>query len=520
MLAAWLRPAPRGLFFRTMASSSRSYRDAISALNSLQTNAAALETIRATKGPQSNYAIPEMIEYLERIGYKPTDLNALNVIHVTGTKGKGSTCAFVTSILQTAKPDWTIGLYTSPHLVAVRERIRVNGAPISEDEFAKYFFEVWDRLEANDVRKNPATSSKPMYFRYMTLVAMHAFLSKKVDCTILEVGIGGLYDSTNIVPKPVTTGVTSLGLDHVKVLGNTIGEIAFQKGGIYKEDVPAFTVQQPEEGLEALRKQATDRKASSFTVIPPRPELERISLGLAGRHQLSNANLAVHLASSFLEQREPSSPHDISEQLPETFTKGLTHARWPGRCQRVTDPHHPRLTWFFDGAHTTESLECCMQWYASPSQTFGNKSTPIRVLVFNCTSGRSGKAFLSTMFSTVAAQLATYPPSAAVTDLFDRVIFSTNITYADGHFKGDLTKVALTDAEVLKTQSELSEGFAALFPLFPADQIIAAPSIQHTVEAIHALLADQNHNIEVLVCGSLHLVGGVIEVAGLADVAL
>lgn len=513
------RAQPVSLRSLSRAMSSRTYKDAIDQLNTLQTNAATLEALRNSKGRLSDYAIPEMIEYLGRIGYTPEDLNRLNVIHVTGTKGKGSTCAFVDSILRKNKPNWKIGLYTSPHLIAVRERIRINGAPISEEDFAKYFFDVWDRLEANDVRKDPITTPKPMYFRYLTLMAYHAFLDLKVDATILEVGIGGLYDSTNIVPTPIVTGVSSLGLDHVNVLGNTIGEIAFQKGGIYKEGVPAFSVPQPENGVEVLQQQANDRKASSFVVTPSFPEIDNLPLGLAGKHQVSNANLAVHLAASFIATKTDTPVLSVDAGLPQTYIDGLRDAKWPGRCQRVADPSHPQLTWFLDGAHTKESLQCCMEWYVSPHQAFNTSSTTLRVLVFNCTSGRSGKAFLSTMFATTASQLATIPSQPDVSSVFDRVIFSTNVTYADGHFKGDLTKVALTEAEIIKTQRELAETFSELFPTVPLEQVTAAPSIEHAITSIYSLLKE-DVQVQVLVCGSLHLVGGVIEVAGLADVAL
>lgn len=210
---------------------------------------------------------------LPLISKQPDDLNRLNVLHITGTKGKGSTSAFVSSLLTTVAPQAKVGLYTSPHLVAVRERIRINGVPIDEALFAKYFWEVWDRLEANTAVRprfslfldfslipsapfqtaDPDTSEKPAYFRYLTIMAMHVFLAEKVrflhlfltnsaqlygflqvDATILEVGVGGTYDSTNVVPSPITTGVTALGIDHIWVLGKTIPEIAAQKGGIYK----------------------------------------------------------------------------------------------------------------------------------------------------------------------------------------------------------------------------------------------------------------------------------------------
>jgi len=240
---------------------TRTYKDAVELLNSLQSNAAALEAARASGGRSSEVAIPEMLEYLGRIGYCANALNALNVIHITGTKGKGSTSAFTESILRHHTPEWKIGLYTSPHLVAVRERIRIDGAPISEERFATFFFEVWDKLVQNDKRQLPSTSLMPGYFRFMTLVAFHAFLALKVNVAVLEVGVGGTHDSTNIVPKPIVTGITALGIDHVAVLGPLLRDIAWQKAGIFKEGVPAFTVNQPKEGMSVLEDRARELKA-------------------------------------------------------------------------------------------------------------------------------------------------------------------------------------------------------------------------------------------------------------------
>ena len=131
--------------------SFRTYTDALTHLNSLQSNAATLEALKS-KGPILNQqSLPEMRDYLHRIGYSATDLNSLKVIHVAGTKGKGSTSAFCDSILR-QMPSIKVGLYTSPHLIQVRERIRINGIPISNDLFVKYFYQVWDRLESTLVR--------------------------------------------------------------------------------------------------------------------------------------------------------------------------------------------------------------------------------------------------------------------------------------------------------------------------------------------------------------------------------
>ena len=125
-------------------------------------------------------SLPEMREWLRRIDYLPEDLNRLNMIHITGTKGKGSTCAFVASLLQHLLPERKIGLFTSPHLKDVNERIQLNSRPIGETLFAQYFWEVWDRLEASAVKEGLDGRLKPTYFRYLTLMAWHAFLDMKV----------------------------------------------------------------------------------------------------------------------------------------------------------------------------------------------------------------------------------------------------------------------------------------------------------------------------------------------------
>jgi len=302
------------------------------------------------------------------------------------------------------------------------------------------------------------------------------------------------------------------------VLGKTVGEIAWQKGGIFKEGVPAITVNQPREGLDVLRQRSVDLKASEFIVVPPLPELSETRLGLAGDHQITNAGLAVVLSQKFLELKESVAPQ---KTLPGTFIEGLEAARWPGRCQTVNDPTFPPIVWFLDGAHTVESLECCIEWFVSPTATLRTVSTrgkPIRVLIFNCTHGRSGLSFLETVLAKIATQLQLHGSEEAPHTFFDKAVFCANVTYADGNFKGDLTTVSISKDD-LKTQQELAEAWTSLVPIFPKENTHVLPSIEHAVGIVREE-ASNGRPVEVLVTGSLHLVGGLIEVAGLSDVAL
>ncbi|BEJ12021.1 hypothetical protein CspHIS471_0204810 [Cutaneotrichosporon sp. HIS471] len=479
---------------------SRTYSEAIRLLNTCQSNAATIEAIRKSGGRLNEWGIKEMLDYLRRIGYAPDDLNKLNVVHITGTKGKGSTSAFTERILR-SQIGGKIGLYTSPHLCAVRERIRVNGEPLSEDDFAKYFFEVWERLEADPKTLTDHTPIFPIYFRLLTLLAFHAFLSIGVDATVLEVGIGGTYDSTNIVPRPVVTGVSALGLDHTAVLGNTIEEIATNKGGIYKAGVPALSVPQEQAAGLAVLRACAEKVGAPFEIVPPLPA--SVTLGLRGEHQRVNASLAVGLAKRFL----LATGRSVDDtDFPEAFKAPLATTRWPGRCQAAKDDKDSNITWLLDGAHTVESLRSCGEW------AWGEEATKPTALIFNTSGGRQSEVLLAALLDAGAGAAGT--DRATLGAGFTDAIFCTNVTYTDGHFKGDLTAAAIdpNDLAALATQRALADAWIKLVPGF-SGKVHVVPSIEHAVNIVHGEEGPRS----VLVAGSLHLVGGVMEVAGLQN---
>lgn len=386
------------------------YKDAIRTLNSLQTNASFLEQLRRER-PDPRAQLEAMRGFLERSGLQVEDLDGLNIIHVTGTKGKGSACAFTERILRGY--GLKTGFYSSPHLVQVRERIRINGQPLSKELFSKYFWLVYNRLEET---KDAAQASMPAYFRFLTIMAFHVFLQEKVDLAVLEVGIGGAYDCTNIIRTPVVCGVSSLGIDHTSILGDTVEKIAWQKGGIFKPGVPAFTVPQPERPLEVLRDRARELGCPLYVC----PELDAfeagsqaLELGLAGGHQRSNAALALQLARTWLQRRgyeagpgvlpevPPSAEPSAQPSVPlapvfrpsDAMIQGLRDTEWLGRTQVLP---HGAVTWYIDGAHTTSSVQACVRWFrqAALSHDKPQDGSEVRVLLFNATGDRDTAALL------------------------------------------------------------------------------------------------------------------------------
>ncbi|KAK3329110.1 Mur ligase [Apodospora peruviana] len=506
---------------RKMASKTRTYNDAIDALNSLQTPFAVIEARRKAGVRPDAVSVKEMRTYLTRIGYSSHDLDRLNIVHVAGTKGKGSTCAFVDSILsryQKARGvPRRIGLFTSPHLIAVRERIRINSRPISEELFARYFFEVWDRLESSVGKEGPDASanadadaaliapagSKPIYARYLTLMSYHVFLSEGVDAAVYETGIGGEYDATNIVERPVATGISSLGIDHVYVLGDTVDKIAWHKAGIMKTGSPAFTIEQVPSAAQVLKDRAKEKKVE-LKVLDIDSRLQGVNVRPDANFQRKNASLAIALAETTIAKLDPSFSLDPQGPLPNEFVDGLEQVVWRGRCEVKEERD---VVWHVDGAHTVDSLKMAARWFVDECKKPGPK-----VLIFNQQGRQEAVDFLEGLCNTVKNA----DPNGIG---FRHVIFCTNVTYAETGYKRDFVNHQYNpkDIENLTTQRAFAEKWSVIDP---SANVMAVLSIEEAINKVRSL-ADiglkEDEKVQALITGSLHLVGGALGILEGAD---
>ena len=266
--------------------------------------------------------------------------NNLRTIHLAGTNGKGSTAAMVQSILRNA--GLKVGLYTSPHLVSFNERIRVNGTQVSNNfiiDFMKKFNDDIDEI-------------KSTFFETTTVLALYYFNYKKVDVAVIETGLGGRLDSTNVLDTDLTI-ITPIDIDHQNILGHTIKEIASEKAGIIKKNTPVISSHQHKEVMKILSNRA--KSINTKIIIPQKPEKITIdyfstrfnvnnksySIPLLGEHQADNAALAIQAVRIF----KPKLNYNI-------ISDGLINTVWPGRFHLLDK----KLPIFYDVAHNQAGI--------------------------------------------------------------------------------------------------------------------------------------------------------------------
>ncbi len=305
-------------------------------------------TRRANAGPVTSTDALHYLSTLQPFGYKPgldstralaqrlgDPHDSLRFIHVAGTNGKGSTCAMLDAIYRAS--GLRVGLYTSPHLVRFNERIRVQGESIPDDALARVVEQV--RVAASTA----APPLQPTFFEFVTLVALLWFKESRVDLVVWETGLGGRLDATNIV-TPLAAVVTQVGMDHMNVLGPTLGDIASEKAGIFKPGIPAITSATHPDALAVLEFKARELGAPFLHVGPSAVEHFRFDLPLLGDHQRSNAALAAATVR-MLRFLLPVS----DEQL----AAGFASVQWPGRLQLLRRGNQLLL---LDGAHNRDGV--------------------------------------------------------------------------------------------------------------------------------------------------------------------
>jgi len=307
-----------------------------------------------------NFNLARMNRLLAGLGNPHRQLRA---VHIAGTKGKGSTAAMLSSMLSNC--DLTVGLYTSPHLTDVRERVQVNGEMIAEGDMTRLMAKI-----APVVKK--LAKDEPTYFEILTALAFLHFVERGVDLAVVETGLGGRLDSTNVL-KPEICVITNISYDHVGQLGDDLSKIAEEKAGIFKPGIPAVSAPQAPEAARALKRVAAKVKAPllftgkdiefSYRFESARPigphtrvsltkgesRFEHLAVPLLGEHQAINCGLALSAMAMLKERGFAFEDQQVIE--------GLAKADLPGRMEMLHD--NPRI--LADGAHNAASVEALMR---------------------------------------------------------------------------------------------------------------------------------------------------------------
>ena len=308
---------------------------------------------------QPHFGLERMVELLALRGNPHLKLK---VIHIGGTNGKGSTIAFLKKMLE--KLGLRVGAFSSPYLIHYTDQISINGESIPEAKLETLMADYQSLLEGESATNLQGTTE----FEIITAIAYDYFASEQVDVAIMEVGMGGLLDSTNVC-QPILTGITTIGLDHVALLGDTLEAIAEQKAGIIKQGIPLVTGRIAPEALAVIDRIAEGKDAPIFaygTDYQVRYQKSmvtgevfdytsvvrqgRFQTGLLGLHQIENAGMAIALLDNFCQEdgRELASNHVLAQALEETS--------WPGRLEIVS--REPLM--ILDGAHNPHAIKALL----------------------------------------------------------------------------------------------------------------------------------------------------------------
>ena len=402
------------------------------------------------------------LENLEKIGIKfelsriarvcayfgdPQD--TLKIIHVAGTNGKGSTCAFLDSILR--RSGYKVGLYTSPHLTDIRERIRVNGENIRGGDFTRLISSL---SSAVGTLKLELT-----YFEIMTAAAFRHFAERKVDLAIIEVGMGGRLDATNIIKSSLVSIITNIDYEHTQYLGNTLTKIAGEKAAIIKENGIVVTAETKSKPLRVIKRVSLEKKASLLRV--GNAGLAGYKLGLAGAHQQLNAVCALTAVKVLRQQ---------GIKIPESAVrKGLAAADWPGRLEvfKILMSNGEQRTVVLDGAHNPAGMKTLAAELRKKGRGYKRK-----IVIFGVLRDKKYREMIRMLAPLVNRVILVEPDS-------DRAL---SVRSMDRQWRGLLGKDRVFQAGTLK--SAVSQALAEA----KADDLIVGTGSLYTVGEIRKIL--------------------------------
>jgi dihydrofolate synthase/folylpolyglutamate synthase len=316
---------------------------------------------------------------------------AYRTIHIGGTNGKGSVAAMVERGLRAA--GLKTGRYTSPHLDRIEERVALGGQPIDRETFASVTGDVLDVVD--DLQAKGTLTVPPTFFEVSTAVAFEVFKRATVDVAVIEVGLGGRFDATNVL-TPAITAITTIAFDHERHLGSTLEQIAFEKAGIAKPGVPLVIGRLPREAAARISKVAREVEAPMFDAHATTTDRKYppLNLALKGRHQLENAAVAV----AILERWSTL----VSHVSTDAIVTGLTDCEWPARLEWLRLPSGGEL--LLDAAHNPAGATAL----ASYLQDTGSKKLPI---VFAAMADKDLNSMIAALAPVASAFIATTVPN-------------------------------------------------------------------------------------------------------------
>lgn len=388
---------------------------------------------------------------------------------IAGTNGKGSTAATLASILRVA--GYRIGLYTSPHLTRVNERIRIDGEDISDSDFAAFYFRVDDC--ARRLVDEGRLAWHPSFFETMTALAFLYFAERDVQIAVLEVGMGGRLDATNIV-EPLISVITDISLDHMEWLGNTIAEIAREKAGILRPNGVLVTLPQHPEANQAIGEAAVAlnvRGVNAADYVPVRSEEggtyeltvlgERIEVAspLAGSHQQRNIALAIASAAEL-------SNHHSYEITSAQIADGIHATRWPGRLERFSRSGQPDV--LLDVAHNPAGA-----WALRAALSHLNPEPRTMTAVFGCLRDKAIPEMAQILFPMFDSVVLTEVPSPRTASL------------------EDLVKAAAATGVQVLAASGPKEAFAQALASTPPDGAVIVTGSVYLIGALRSVLSEQ-----------------------------